>query len=355
MIHNLELTKLKKKYDKFHSINLKILKEYPSIVVFLMHEFSRNIYPNDPYINFKIKNHFIRINKELDNLINLGKFFLNKKFYDNKKILKKQNLKHKNLEEKTGSLYSSLWKKFDINNIDKDAEKIFSKRYFNSFLTKKDFHNKSILDVGCGSGRYTFAMNKFETKEVIGVDGSAHCVEVANRLKKQLKKRKVKFYKCSNLELNKFFKTKKFDIVLSNGVIHHTSNFKKSLDELIKITKKNGKILIYIYGAGGLFWYARKQMRKIFKFIPKDFTINCLENLGMPSDRFIFVDNWYVPIEKHTTKEEFEKILRKYNLKAFKRILTSKIVTDLDVAVKKNKKYGKLIWGNWELRYLLVK
>ena len=96
-------------------------------------------------------------------------------------------------------------------------------------------------------------------------------------------------------------------------------------------------------------------MRKIFKFIPKDFTINCLENLGMPSDRFIFVDNWYVPIEKHTTKEEFEKILRKYNLKAFKRILTSKIVTDLDVAVKKNKKYGKLIWGNGELRYLLVK
>ena len=96
-------------------------------------------------------------------------------------------------------------------------------------------------------------------------------------------------------------------------------------------------------------------MREIFKFIPKNFTINCLENLGMPNDRFIFVDNWYVPIEKHTSTNEFENILKKYKFKNFKRILSSKIDTDLDIAVRKNNKDGKTIWGNGELRYLIIK
>ena len=96
-------------------------------------------------------------------------------------------------------------------------------------------------------------------------------------------------------------------------------------------------------------------MRQIFKKIPKDFTIKCLDLFGMPTQRFIFVDNWYVPIEKHTKTDEFEKILRKYNFKNYKRLIDGKVKTDLDIAVKNNKKVGKLIWGNGELRYLITK
>ena len=320
-----------------------------------MHEFSRSIYSYDPFLPFQNKNHLKRIDIELTNLIKLGESFIVRPFYDMSKNFKKINNKNIRLEEKTGSLYASLWSKFEFDYIKNQSKKIFFDRFFKNGLEKKDIINKSIADIGCGSGRYTFALDSLRPKEIVGVDGSNHCIKVAKFLKKKFNKKNINFVKCSNLKLTSLFKKKKFDLILSNGVIHHTSDFKKSFDQIVKITKDNGKILIYIYGSGGIFWYARKRMRQIFKKIPKDYTIKCLDLLGMPTQRFIFVDNWYVPIEKHTKTDEFEKILKKYNFKDYKRLLNGKVKTDLDTAVKNNKKIGKLIWGNGELRYLITK
>ena len=45
------------------------------------------------------------------------------------------------------------------------------------------------------------------------------------------------------------------------------------------------------------FWNIRKVARRVFSNIPKEVTQNCLENIGLPKNRFIFMDTFYVPIE----------------------------------------------------------
>jgi len=350
-----ELKLLISKYNKFHSLIIKLTNTNPFAAVYLMHEFSRNLYPADPYLPFKNNNHYQRIDLELTQLTSMAAKFFSRESYGRYKTNKFINSRKLSIEETTGSVYAPLWSSFNLNYASKVSKKIFFDRFLNNGFSKKDIINKSVADIGCGSGRYTFALNVLKPKELIGIDGSIDCIKVANAFKKKFKEKNIKFKKLSNLRLASFFKKKKFDFVLSNGVIHHTSDFKKSFDQIVKITKKNGKILIYIYGAGGIFWYARKKMREVFKKIPQEFTMKVLSMLGMPSERFVFVDNWYVPLEKHTTTEEFEKILRKYNFKSFKRLLKSKIKTDLDVAANDNKKIGKIIWGNGELRYLITK
>jgi len=90
-----------------------------------MHEFSRSIYSYDPFLPFQNKNHLKRIDIELTYLIKLGASFIARPFYDVSKNFKKINNKNTSLEEKTGSLYASLWSKFEFDYVNNQSKKIF--------------------------------------------------------------------------------------------------------------------------------------------------------------------------------------------------------------------------------------
>ena len=47
------------------------------------------------------------------------------------------------------------------------------------------------------------------------------------------------------------------------------------------------------------------------KKIPYELSSNFLKMMELPDNRFIFMDNWYVPIEKHLSHEEIIKVLKK--------------------------------------------
>ena len=48
--------------------------------------------------------------------------------------------------------------------------------------------------------------------------------------------------------------------------------------------------------------------------IQQTYTISMLDMIGMPSNKFIFCDNWYVPIERHTTDAEAREIINRYGV-----------------------------------------
>ena len=73
----------------------------------------------------------------------------------------------------------------------------------------------------------------------------------------------------------------------------------------------------------------------------------------MPENRFIFMDNWYVPIEQHCSHKEVLGILHKLKVKKIESIL-SKNSFDLDYSLKKNPN-SELIWGEGEIRFLIQK
>ncbi len=202
--------------------------------------------------------------------------------------------------------------------------------------------------MGCGGGRYSNALRLLKAKKVTGVDYSDTGISTA---KKNYKFKNISFKKQNVLKLN--FKRDTFDIVFSNGVLHHTSDFKKGIKELHRICKPGGYIYLYLYGTGGLYWSARRQMNKFMKLIPQEYSQQVLDLIGMPTNRFIFMDNWYVPYERHCSHKEIYKILQSLGVEFIEKMKIGR-KTDLETGLF-NFKNSEIIWGEGEIRLLIKK
>ena len=110
---------------------------------------------------------------------------------------------------------------------------------------------------------------------------------------------------------------------------------------------------MYLYGTGGLYWSARKQMNKFMKVIPQEYSQKVLDLIGMPNNRFIFMDNWYVPYERHCSHKEVYKILKSLGVEFIEKMNKGR-KTDLETGLF-NYKNSKIIWGEGEIRLLIKK
>jgi hypothetical protein len=74
--------------------------------------------------------------------------------------------------------------------------------------------------------------------------------------------------------------------------------------------------------------------------------------MGMPSNRFIFCDTWYVPVETHTTTDELHTMLEAAGL-AYRKV-PGRNAFDLDGAIDGGSIPGaREMWGDGEHRYML--
>lgn len=112
-------------------------------------------------------------------------------------------------------------------------------------ITLKDLSflkNKIILDVGVGSGS-TARFWASKAKEFHGIDISKAVFKAPNAIKNFCKNPIL-----SQADLNHLpYENNSFDVVISNGVLHHTPNTKNSLKNIIKKLKINGDCLFYVY------------------------------------------------------------------------------------------------------------
>ena len=88
--------------------------------------------------------------------------------------------------------------------------------------------------------------------------------------RKKLNEKKIKgiFYKKGSL-LNLPFQNKSFDLVWSNGVIHHTSNYEKCIREFSRVLKKDGTLFLYVSGRCGLYEILQDNIKKVISKFPK--------------------------------------------------------------------------------------
>lgn len=104
------------------------------------------------------------------------------------------------------------------------------------------FENKIILDVGVGSGSSAKLWAPY-AKEFHGIDISEAIFEAKNTLKEYGDK-----IILSQADLNSLpYENESFDFLVSNGVLHHTENTKKSLERILRKLKFGGYCLFYIY------------------------------------------------------------------------------------------------------------
>ena len=114
--------------------------------------------------------------------------------------------------------------------------------------------NKSLLDVGCGSGMYLAAtIPKF--KNVVGMDISEAMLDDARKKLIAFAKNRYKIY-LGDAEKRFPFKPNSFDIVLSIGLLDY-ANPKNVLLECKRVLSKNGFIVFTIPKKPSMFFFLR--------------------------------------------------------------------------------------------------
>ena len=113
------------------------------------------------------------------------------------------------------------------------------------------FRERKILEIGFGMGTdlFQFASNG---AEVYGIDLSPKHLEITQR--------RFELYGLNaNLQLadaeNMPFDDNSFDGVYSFGVIHHTPNMQKTIEETYRVLKPGGKAIISVYNRNSAHYY----------------------------------------------------------------------------------------------------
>jgi len=122
-------------------------------------------------------------------------------------------------------------------------------------------YNARILEVGCGTGQLSNFLG-IGCRTVVGTDLCLNSLRLAENFRRQQGLSRVRF-----LQMNLFrpaLQKEQFDVVLCNGVLHHTSDPYGGFKSICKLVKPGGYIIIGLYNTyGRLLLDARRVLFRI--------------------------------------------------------------------------------------------
>lgn len=127
-----------------------------------------------------------------------------------------------------------------------------------NIISKNIKEGNKVLDVGCGSGRHTFFLLE-KGCSVTGIDISQKMLEVLKRKTEERKYSLSLFLAdCNNLPLE----TESFDVVVSiYGSLTHLRNPIRCIQEMKRVLKKGGKIVVGVENKWALFPLIRRILK----------------------------------------------------------------------------------------------
>jgi SAM-dependent methyltransferase len=168
------------------------------------------------------------------------------------------------MTEKTTFSFGQNWQYF-LKSLTEDSIKNAELSLI-GFLHVEDLQGKSFLDIGCGSGLFSYAAFKLGAKKVVSFDADPFSIGCCNYLhKKANSPENWDIYEGSVLDQNFIVQLGKFDIVYSWGVLHHTGNMWEAIKNSARLVDKGGYYYIAIYNKvqgkrGSEFWLKRKKL-----------------------------------------------------------------------------------------------
>lgn len=105
----------------------------------------------------------------------------------------------------------------------------------------KHLKDKRVLDLGCGTGRYSLRIAKF-AEEVVGVDISEKSVDFANKIAIE---NNISNFKGIVFDYSKPIQENYFDYILMVNVVHHINDIDSILENVHKSLKQDGSLIIF--------------------------------------------------------------------------------------------------------------
>ena len=149
---------------------------------------------------------------------------------------------------------------FEDENIGRPMEG-YSKNMFSTIteFNKREIQNKLVLDIGCGSGRFADIVST--------MGGTTIALDYSNAIdaaKDNVNNKNVLFIQGDALSLP--IKNEVIDFSYSIGVLHHTPNPKKGVEEAYRVLKKDGIFAISVYSKQSLYTFSSVTFwRRVFK------------------------------------------------------------------------------------------
>jgi SAM-dependent methyltransferase len=141
-----------------------------------------------------------------------------------------------------GALASDRW--FDENVAGIIAEELLC-------LSPDWFAGRSVLDAGCGSGRWTIGLLRLGAR-VTAVDASPHALERCRESVESLctpeEAARLTLREVDLLRLPDDLTSRRFDCVFSFGVLHHTGATREAFENVAALVEPGGVIFLYLYG-----------------------------------------------------------------------------------------------------------
>lgn len=219
----------------------------------------------------------------------------------------------RDLQQLTGDHFSNLFAEFSTDRFFEQPLEKFCTRLERNGVSRDVFAGKTVLDAGCGAGRFSVAMRRLGASSVTGIDIAPTNIVTARRYVERAGLDHVDFQVGSVLELP--FADGSFDLVLSFGVLHHTPDWKRGIGEMIRVLRSGGVGLIMYLNEnpGGLFWDVLEIVRVIMWDESHAFARRALELAGVERERIIMLlDPAMVPINVRLTPDEIEACLAEH-------------------------------------------
>lgn len=118
------------------------------------------------------------------------------------------------------------------------------------------FRGRRVLDAGCGIGRWTLGLLRLGC-HVTAVDQSPHGLQAAEAYMRKLAPQalaegRLELLQADLLTPPAALLARRFDLVFSFGVLHHTGDTRRALENVAGLVGEQGLLFLYLYGTRSL-------------------------------------------------------------------------------------------------------
>jgi SAM-dependent methyltransferase len=261
----------------------------------------------------------------------------------------------RDVEAITGDHYGSLFAGFDPASYWEEPKRLLKTRLERNGVPMDRISSAEVLDAGCGGGRYTVAWRLLGAKSATGIDMSEIGVADATRRVIASPDLSGVSFELGNV-LDLPAESSRFDVVFSNGVLHHSKDWERGIGELIRVLKPGGFGWLYlIEKPGGYFWDVIEILRLVTAGVSREVARDVLRAAGIPPNRrFYMLDHVMVPINIRLTPDEIQSALLRHGAREVRRF-TRGADFDRIEQIHSRQPYAEMKFGVGENRFAFTK